>query len=412
MRGEDDDHRQDRDHVTRDNLDPAKSRDGLSPLETLARQLSPAQPSEAQLRQFVLQPDLLLECVRLAEGHGVGTLFSARLRPIWDELPDEVKERMAAHERAKSARNMLLDRELARALQALKNEGLDVLIYKGPALANLAYGSTWAREYGDVDFLVHEADIVQAYHALDRAGFEPEFRPSATFWPRLLRMTKELPFRGRAGSVVELHWNVLPRWFPGVFELEPTWQSAQLREQKKVECLAPSVEEMVVILCIHGMTHRWDSLRWLADIAWLVDRHPNLDWTHVSTRAASFGGLRLVRIGLGLAAKAFHLPIPEELAIQSDSEAKVVAQLYTKLHHPDRGLRWLAARLWLSLSMVEGRRARIVALWRVLGVKKTDLLEYPDLARFWPLYLVLRPFRLLRHYLGRELAANEDSSSA
>ncbi len=376
--------------------------DRRAALQALAAAVAPSFAKE-QLAQLCEDPAQLAVCAELALGHGLGSLLRRRLEDASVELPAEVTEPLDRAERSRVAQNLLLRDQLGSAMAALGGAGVDALVYKGPTLAQLAYGGSWSREYGDIDLLVREQQVREAFSALESAGFEPEFEPGEGQWRRVLRMTKELPLRGRGDSVLELHWSFVPRWFPGRLDLEPTFRTAVSLDIDGLEVRTPSVEETVLILCVHGMTHRWDSLRWLVDLAWLLDRSPDVDWDHLSQRAASFGGGRLLRVGLGLTARHFEVALPERFAPRSGAEVRIVDRLAGKLLTPDRGVAWLTGRLRVSLAMVERPAARLVALRRIFGLKKTDLLEYPRLSRLWPLYWVLRPFRLARHYLGEEM---------
>ena len=41
-----------------------------------------------------------------------------------------------------------------------------------------------------------------------------------------------------------------------------------------------SPEDLLLALCVHGSVHMWSSLRWVADVARLLERSPQLDWNY------------------------------------------------------------------------------------------------------------------------------------
>ena len=76
-------------------------------------------------------------------------------------------------------------------------------------------------------------------------------------------------------------------------------------------CLDPI--DQLVVLCVHGCKHLWDTLKWLVDVAELLHCHPELDWVSVQTRADEMGAGIMVEIGLVLAHDLLEAPIPEEI---------------------------------------------------------------------------------------------------
>ena len=59
-------------------------------------------------------------------------------------------------------RNMLMSAELIRIMKLLEDNGIEALAFKGPTLAQMAYGDITLRQYVDLDVLVDEKDVFEA----------------------------------------------------------------------------------------------------------------------------------------------------------------------------------------------------------------------------------------------------------
>ena len=69
-------------------------------------------------------------------------------------------------------RNMLMSAELIRIMKLLEENDIDALAFKGPALAQMAYGDITLRQYSDLDVLTKKEDIYQIDALLKAQGYE------------------------------------------------------------------------------------------------------------------------------------------------------------------------------------------------------------------------------------------------
>ncbi len=61
------------------------------------------------------------------------------------------------------------------------------------------------------------------------------------------------------------------------------------------------LEDELVLNSIHGAKHFWERLMWVADIAAVVGRHPEIDWNKTRQVAGDVGAERMVHVALQLA---------------------------------------------------------------------------------------------------------------
>jgi len=196
-----------------------------------------------------------------------------------------------AHALVLREQQLRLNAELARAC-------LPALWLKGLVLADRLYGRFEARHCGDLDLLVDPADVSRAEELLARLGFE-RFRPAEAgkeYHPlaahHSLWCARVLP---DWLLIVELHHRLSGpcRCQPAAAEL---LRRSQVIEFHGQEMRVPSLEDELLILCLHAHHHNFALLRCLMDVAEFVRRfHDEIDWPRLIQRAREsrcFGRLR------------------------------------------------------------------------------------------------------------------------
>ena len=171
----------------------------------------------------------------------------------------------------------------------------------------------------------------------------------------------------------------------------------------------------MLVLCIHGGKHAWERLAWICDVAELVRRTPDLDWTAVSTEAERLRAGRILRLGLRLADELLDAPLPPHVAdlVRSDRTLGTLAAYVRRwLFQPPRAG---AGTFRFHLGTRVGWRGKIeLALGSLTALNQQDLggVKLPDAAL--PLYYVARPARLaakaVRH-ASRRLRLQQARSS-
>ena len=79
----------------------------------------------------------------------------------------------------------------------------------------------------------------------------------------------------------------------------------------------------MVVLCIHGTKHWWERLRWICDIAELVNSHAVTDWSRLEKVAADANSRRSVDLGLWLAVNQLSAPVPVPVRRRLDGDPSV-----------------------------------------------------------------------------------------
>ena len=113
----------------------------------------------------------------LASYHSVQPLLYTRLTELSPGVvPEHVLAQLAVEFRRNTARNLYLTGELIRILKVFADEGIPVLPFKGPLLAQQAYGNLGLRVFLDLDLLIHPDDAGRVLGLLAVRGYRPNPR--------------------------------------------------------------------------------------------------------------------------------------------------------------------------------------------------------------------------------------------
>ena len=242
------------------------------------------------------------EVLRLADKNAVAAfVFDVCRRP---ELKDSVREAVCS--------GLALSAELTALLEMFEKQMLDVVSLKGPMLSVALYQGKALRTSSDLDLLVRPSDALGAKRALEAIGYR---LTSVPHWPAdtayLRNLNGQLSFTDPAERLnVDLHWRLLPKYFPASFEDAQIWSKLRLVPWGRAQARTPAPEHLLLFLCGHGTKHAWQRLGWVCDVARLIEVEPDLDWKEVFAQARRTDTLRMVSLGLLLASDLLGVELP------------------------------------------------------------------------------------------------------
>ena len=335
---------------------------------------------------------------RLARRHAVVSLVFNRLQSSCADLvPPNHLSKFRQYFQENAARNVLLTAELCRLIKTLSDHGLEAIPYKGPALAQFAYGNQALRRYVDLDVMVRKDDASKAMDLLLKDGYELSIGEEQR--QLLFRTQHNVQFRrDQKRLIVELHWEVASHLFAEAVTAEDLWRSLITIELQGQKIKTLAAEDLVFSLCVHGSRHLWEGLLWICDVAWIMDRH-ELNWERLLARSRSANSERMFLLGLNLAKTLLNVPLPVVIdeAVRRDSSIRklsnvVIDSLFVGVDYkPQSSGQRLKYNLLIRKSW--GSRARYIR--HVLDPKDKDFeaIELPAPLSFG--YYLMRPFRLL-----------------
>jgi hypothetical protein len=337
----------------------------------------------------------------LAEAHGVLGHLAARLRGMDTILiPQETMHALLERQRAQIFFSLKMTAELFRLLDLFAAEKIGALVVKGPVLAVQAYGDPAMRSYGDLDLLVRQGDIRRATELMIAAGYGAQIPISAIDAGKI--PGQYLFSRQDSQLLVELHNDFTLRYFPRRLPIEKFFDRQIRVPLDGREAPALSVEDELVLICIHGAKHLWERLIWIADVAALVTRQTNLDWERTAASAKEVGAERMLHAGLRLAADLLKMRLSEKASalVKVDAvTAHLANQIQKWLPTAGEDPPGLFERALFRLRMRGGLVAAPTYLLRLsLSPTEEDWQSGDEEKRPSFLNALRRPFRLARKY--------------
>jgi len=302
-------------------------------------------------------------------------------------------------------RNILMSAELIRIMKLFKENGIDALAFKGPALAQMAYEDITLRQFGDLDILIKEKDhskvmdllIREHYtHEIDLMEIEESFFKCVS----VVGLYKE-----STGVLIEIHWELLSRNYAIDWKKESIWGKAEsiLINNKKIPVLP--VEQQLLYLCAHGSKHLFERLEWVCDIDRSVRANPNIDWQHLLNEAEKLGIKRMLLLGLALPQQLFGLELPEMIQnkIKEDKEipkliSKMIEMSFSDTSEEGKNYSYFGL-IW---NMRENLSDQLRFAWKGLFSPQLDdflFIQLPKHLAF--LYPTVRSYRLMTKYFKR-----------
>lgn len=347
-----------------------------------------------------------------AEHHGVLPLAARNLLEIdsaapTPRLPKEITRELQSAYDANLRRNLWFASEMLRILQHFESKQLQAIPYKGPVLAQTAYGDLALRRFSDLDFLISSADFHRAKQALAEIGYHPssdQRAPVERFW---LREGNERMFDGPAAkNLVELQWAILPHFYAvdsnaKDLSVENLIARAHRTTVADREVPSLSVEDNLLVLCLHAGKHLWMRLIWLTDIAETLRSEAQvIEHAQVLARARAIGIIRILGISFWLVRNLLRHEIPNwaEETIASDQSVPTLGHEFANRIAVSATYNFESIEYFrLILKLRERPTDRAKYLWRLLSTPGQGDLAAIDLPEsMFPLYRFVRLARLLR----------------
>ena len=318
-------------------------------------------------------------------------------------VPPQQLKRLGDAVRANTARCLILTAELIQVMDRFRDAGISAVPYKGPVAAVQAHEDITLREFEDLDIIVQQQKMPRVNEVITSLGYRPKFPWILSPGAGSALVPGEYQYRDPSRRMVlEIHTECTLRHFPIPPDLDDLSRRlvSVFLSGHEIRTFAP--EDTLLMLCIHGSKDFWERISWIADIAELIRACPKLDWNAVSHRADSWQARRILHLGLALASEMLDARLPDEIGArvkQDGVAAALAAEVSQRLLRRDQSAFGAAGRFSFRRRMADGA----LAGWRYsirLAVAPAEedwqMARLPGLLA--PLYVALRPLRLLRKY--------------
>jgi len=300
------------------------------------------EPLKREITSLVVESLDWTKVVQTALAHNVTPiLYNNLVHACADRVPADIFNAFQQHYTENHARNVYLAKEFAAISAALAQRGIPIIGFKGPLLAQQAYSSLALRRAGDIDILVQESAVDRVCDLLEKRGYceEHVYRTGRALNEReqcLYRkyQSEYLFIRPHDMVMIEPHWRITPATLADNLDYDAIWRHAQAIPLADTKVLGLSSEDELLVLCLHGSKHEWTQLRWVCDIAALIESNPVLNWEVTHARAVAQGYARVLALGLSLCQRAFGLSLPvavQRFVAQDNAAGKLADEVCGRL---------------------------------------------------------------------------------
>lgn len=256
----------------------------LSPERVLTGTIHAAFPLNGE-RQFVsaksIPTTLWTELVPAAKLHGLAALFFAALSDTGppELVPEPLAELRELYLRSRMAARIAND-AVGSLSDGFKRAGVPLLVLKGAALAAILYPEPGLRPFGDVDLMIHRADLPAAQAIFSSGGFEMLGERHERFSEKYLKSVN-YAVPGAPGPSIDLHWHLFaPMYYRRRIAMDFFWQNPVQFALGTGEAFALAPLQQLVHLTAHaGLHHTRVPLVWLYDMTrWVHRFRTDIDW--------------------------------------------------------------------------------------------------------------------------------------
>lgn len=292
---------------------------------------------------------------REATRHRVLPLFYRTLEELLgDALPASLSDEIERHRRGVQIHNTFLVQELGRIVRHFDDHEFPFLTFKGPVLAQVAYGDLATRRFDDLDLVVPQTRFKEAERLLQHLGYdETASRKQLSGWRAALGRHLDGQWQFMRGSIfaVDLHTRIVTSGYSFPAGIHPFWdRSTEIQVFDNVVVQGLSSEDRILILSYNGIKNQWRRLRYVTDIAHSLSRATDLNWPLLIERAQELKATRVLKLGLYMTHDVLGVRLPDD--IQSWIDDRVVEDVASRMQ------KYLRSRHQVS-SLSFGERVRL-----------------------------------------------------
>jgi hypothetical protein len=211
--------------------------------------------------------------------------------------------------------------------------------------------------------------------------------------------------------LVELQWRAAPRFYAVDLDIAQMIERAATLEVTSRWIPVLSNDDLLLVLAVHGAKHMWARISWLVDIAALVQTQ-TLNWAAIIGKCKAHGTERILATALIAAGELCGISIPSEARplLEHDSHSQPLAQellanVVTGAGRFDNETVPYFAMFAKLRERWRDRARMVVRLALTPGSSEWSMVSLPQ--RLFPLYVLVRAFRLLRRVLSLLFTSRE-----
>ena len=244
------------------------------------------------------------------------------------ELPETIKKSLTQDLNRLTLQSFEQAKETERIIFLCKENGINLIPYKGTAFSKQFFGNINMRESSDIDLIITPDDLPKAIETLGKDGYSP-YQKEYYQWvghQNFIQFHKDFSFDKHEGSTrihhVELHFNIIGKttYLPDHRNTFATQQTTNYQLfQKEVDCLLP-VEHFRAVALHHMLMDTMGYMKTVVDLAqmWLkIEEQQNKNELSISE-------IHLLQmVGDNYNLPLIHHTLRELLGVETLSKTKV-----------------------------------------------------------------------------------------
>ncbi len=265
-------------------------------------------------------PSAFLDACRVEEVSGL-IYHQVRNRPEFAAWPEAVRETLGDDARAAVAREMLAQRELARVLDALGEQGVHPILFKGSALAYTRYPHPSLRPRCDTDLLIPADAMGPVRATMTALGYLPPVQCDGELLFRQFEFRRADQFG--VSHAFDFHWAISTQAiFADLLTYDEIHRHCMAVPALGANARAPGTVDALLLALIHPVMHHRNEQRllWVYDVHLLASALDGAGFDELTARAVSKGIAAVCAHGLGAAREWFGTAVPQPVL---DALAKV-----------------------------------------------------------------------------------------
>jgi hypothetical protein len=179
------------------------------------------------------------------------------------------------------------------------------------------YGEIYLRQIADIDLLISKKDLNKTKELLLSQGYQI----TAEFDQELNCFNEE------SQTNVDVHWKFTQSFFPFKVNFDTFWDNRQSIKLFNKKIVSLSAEDLLFILCIQIAKDCWESqqrIKYLikvCDIAEVIHKSPNLNWSQIMERGQGQDVKRIIHFALYLAKELFAVTLPQQILLETEKDS-------------------------------------------------------------------------------------------
>ena len=277
------------------------------------------------IQENVKATEHLEEVSILAYSHGVYPLFyHALINHASNLLDQETKDAMAYLHESIQVTNEAMTNELIRLTRLLKEQDIEVLSFKGPILAEQAYGNIAFRQYSDLDILCKQPDFKKIEKIFSKNNYKAQYSIDDLNDKTFFEFNNDCPFYNTENNIfLECHWDFFRKELKIPTEDFTPWKSSKLQNIQDKTLRTLSNENHLLFLAAHGCKHFFERIIWITDIDRMIRSDIDLDYDKLLIKAKKLGIKNILLYSLFLSYRYFKTPLPDDILILGKKDRRL-----------------------------------------------------------------------------------------